>query len=44
VLAFVIIVLGFVALILGKDGDIALMLFMVVGFYFGAKTTLNKEE
>ena len=44
VIAFIVIIGGFVLMAFGINGTVKEMILIVTGFYFGVKTTLNKEE
>jgi hypothetical protein len=40
-IAMLIIICGFTAMIFGVDGDVKNLVYMVVAFYFGTKVTLS---
>ena len=44
VIAMLVIVAGFTAMLFGIDGDVKNMVMMVIAFYFGVKTTLPPDK
>lgn len=44
VIAFLVILLGFISMLFGVDGKVQEMVFYVLFFYFGVKTNLPSDK